>query len=108
MDRERRVIGWQHAREQCHAARGLCLHSSQSCVRGCASLAMRASPSRLAASEAALPARACWRGLKGGCLRSPARMRCAVAARELLGRALLSRNSLQGARGAQLPGTALA
>ena len=98
----------QHARKYCHAARGLCLHFSQSCVRGCASLAMRASPSRLPASEVPLPARACWRGPKGGCLRSPARMRCAVAARELPGRALLSLNSLRGACGAQLPGIVLA
>ena len=85
---------------------GLYLHFSQSCVRGCASRAMRASPSRLPASEG--PARTCCRGLKGACVRSPAKMRCAVAARVVPGRALLSRNSLQGARGAQSPGTALA
>ena len=92
-------------------ARGVCLHFSQSCVRGCASRAMRASPSRLPGSMGplpALPARTCCRGLEGACLRSPARMRCAVAARVVPGRALLSRNSLQGARGAQSPGTALA
>ena len=71
---------------------------------------MRASPSSVPEADVSLPRPAegaFVRGLKGASLRRSARMRSASAARELLGRALLSLNCLHSAEELSVPSDSL-